>query len=489
MKKTLFVALILVLPVSLYLIFDSKDEPVFDSNDKAEIKHIFLITVDTLRADHLGCYGYIRNTSPFIDSLAEKGVLFEKAYSQTASTSPSHASIFTGLYPSQHRVLANGYVLDDSYMTLAEILRENGLKTAAFTSTDRHFRRSNISQGFEFYDEPLDTVKTYGFKYRQAGFTIDNAISWLDNFNPENRLFLWIHLFDPHYPYHPPKEYHERIDNDLKQDVFLKYIENFYIDTEVFNKAHLGPDYKYLNNKEKMYKYITNYDAEIEYADDELKRLYDFAERKGLNKNSLWVITSDHGEALGQHHWRQHGAMIYQEEIQVPLIFFSDRNFTSKRIKDVVENFDIFPTILDFLQIEIDDSLATEINSISLSKKIWNAQESLGKNFAFSQRGRKVKEKPIIEGYDERQKYAIQNEKFKYIYRSDAEDEFYDIRQDPFEQTNLTNTATHKYIEEKKVLGENLVELLTKLDKYDNVKTEMVDKKTIERLKSLGYLK
>jgi len=487
MKKALFITLTLVLSVSFCLIFYNKGKSY--NKGKPEIDHVFFITIDTLRADHLGCYGYVRNTSPFIDSLAKKGVLFENAYSQSPSTCPSHASIFTGLYPSQHRVLANGYVLDDSYTTLAEILRENGLKTAAFASTDRHFHQSNIDQGFEFYEEPLDTEKTYGFKYRPARLTINNAIIWLDNFDPKNKLFLWIHVFDPHYPYHPPREYYKELGNDLKKDIFLQYVERFHIDTEVFNMKVLSSDYEQLSSKEKMYEYITNYDAEIKYVDNELRRFYDFVERKGLNKNSLWIITSDHGEALGQHHWLQHGALIYQEEIHVPLIFFSNQKFNSKRIKEVVENFNIFSTVLDFLQIKIVKELATEINSMSLFKKIWNAQENLEKKFAFSERVRKAKKDPIIKIYEERQKYAIQNKDFKYIYRSDSEDEFYDIREDPFEQNNLTNTTTYKYVEEKKAFQKNLSETLSKLEKYENVKTEMVDKKTIERLKSLGYLK
>jgi len=124
MKKVFIILAILILFIFLLFIFFFKEE-------KIRIDHIFLITIDTLRADHLSCYGYPRKTSSFLDSLAEKGVLFEKAISQSATTCPSHASIFTGLYPFQHRVLSNAYVLDDSYTTLAEILREKGLKVAS----------------------------------------------------------------------------------------------------------------------------------------------------------------------------------------------------------------------------------------------------------------------------------------------------------------------------------------------------------------------
>lgn len=481
MKKALSITLIPVLFISSCFIFYKKDE--------IKIDHIFLITVDTLRADHLGCYGYIRNTSPFIDSLAENGVLFTRAYSQSASTCPSHASIFTGFYPLQHRVLANHFILDNSYTTLAEILKKNGYKTSAFTSTDRHFHESNINQGFEFYEEPVDTKKTYGFKYRPARLTINNAIVWLDNFNPKNKLFLWIHVFDPHFPYHPPEKYYKEIDNNLKNEMFLKYLEMFHINIEAFSRKILNPNYEHLNNRKKMYEYITNYDAEIRYADEELKRFYNFAERKGLNKNSLWILTSDHGEGLGQHNWLGHSAMIYQEEIHVPLIFFSEQKFKSKRIEDVIENFDIFSTVLDILKIKLDEKLKKEVKSISLLKKIWSTQENLDKNFAFSERERRTRENDVIKVWDEKEKYSIQDENFKYIYRSDFEDEFYNLKEDPLEQNNLINSSTDKYIEEKKTMKEKLLRILNKLKKHRNLKTKIVDKETIEKLKSLGYIK
>lgn len=462
---------------------------IFHKKDEKKFSHIFLIIVDTLRADHLGCYDYIRNTSPFIDSLAKKGVLFERAYSQSASTCPSHASIFTGLYPLQHRVLANHYVLDDSYTTIAEVLRNDGYKTAAFTSTDRHFHKSNINQGFEFYEQPIDTEKTYGFKYRPASLTINNAIIWLDNFNPKNKLFLWIHVFDPHFPYHPPGKFYKEINNNIEKERFLEYIERFHINTEAFSRRILNPNYEHLNNKEKMYEFITSYDAEIRYADDELKRFYNFVERKGLNKNSLWILTSDHGEGLGQHNWLGHAAMIYQEEIHVPLIFYSEQRFNPKRIKGVVENFDIFSTILDVLNIKIDKKLRKEVKSTSLLKNIRNTQESLNKNYAFSERERSTIENNIIKIWDEREKYSIQDEYFKYIYRSGFEDEFYNLKEDPFEQNNLINSRTVEYNEEKKEIKKKLLRILDELKEYKNLKTKIVDKKTIEKLKSLGYVK
>jgi len=198
-KRLIF--LILVFSVSALLLIVGCSRI---AKNKQRIDHIFLITIDTLRADHLGCYGYPRETSPFIDSLAKEGILFEKAYSQSASTVPSHVSIFTGLYPFQHRVLANGYVLVNSYTTLAELLKNKGFKTAAFVSIARCLRGSKINQGFDVFDDPIGTINLMKVNYRPARLTRSSAALWLDNFNPKQKLFLWMHLYDPHVPYLPP---------------------------------------------------------------------------------------------------------------------------------------------------------------------------------------------------------------------------------------------------------------------------------------------
>ncbi|MHC4220645.1 MAG: sulfatase, partial [Planctomycetota bacterium] len=160
---------------------------------------ILLITLDTLRADHLSCYGYPRRTSPFIDSIAAEGVRFTRAFAPMATTVPSHASMLTGLYPLQHGVLKNGNRLSDDVGTLPEILASAGFETAGFVSTNRHFADGNLHQGFRHFDEPAP--EGLELQYRCAEQTLDTARAWLAQTPPPPRLFLWIHLFDPHMPY------------------------------------------------------------------------------------------------------------------------------------------------------------------------------------------------------------------------------------------------------------------------------------------------
>ena len=163
--------------------------------------HIVFVTLDTLRADHLHTYGYPRNISPFIDGLAERGVVFERAYASISSTGPSHATMFTGLYPLQHRVQKNGQGLPNEFVTLAESLAARGFDTGAFVSSRASLRSGNLDRGFQVYDDPQ---RKTGAPYRPANETIDAAIDWLENRRDSGPYFLWLHLFDMHLPWRAP---------------------------------------------------------------------------------------------------------------------------------------------------------------------------------------------------------------------------------------------------------------------------------------------
>lgn len=481
MKDKIRLILLIIFSVSIFLFLFSCKKT---GGKKIKIDRIYLIIIDTLRADHLSCYGYPRNTSPFIDSLAKEGILFEKAYSQSSSTCPSHASIFTGLYPFQHRVLANGYVLDNSYTTLAELLRDNGFKTAAFASTDRHFRATKINQGFDFYEDPVGTMQLIGRVYRSARLTKNSAKIWLDNFNPDQKLFLWLHLYDPHIPYRPPQKHIQEIKESLSEKAFLQHIEKIPVDLEVFD-----------HNKEKMYGRISRYDAEIRYVDQEFKHFFSVIEHKGLNENALWIITSDHGEGLGQHKWYEHGKHIYQEEIHVPLIFyFSNKKVEPKRIKDVVENFDIFSTLIEALGINISKNLKKEVKSISLWGKITRNESVIEKEHSFSER--RIYETNLKKMYpgiptwqlnfEEGEKYCLQNRNFKYIFRTKLPDELYNLAKDPFELNNIIDKK--EYEKDKIVLREELSKILNEIKNYQGKKLKKVNQEELEKLRSLGYI-
>lgn len=457
---------------------------LFHTGSRSSRKYVFVITIDTLRADHLGCYGYPRDTSPFLDSLAARGVVFDNAVSQSATTCPSHASIFTGLYPSQHRVLANGNVIDDSVTTLAEILGEKGVCTAAFTSTDRHFLRSGIHRGFSFYEEPVDTALTYKLHYRPAEQTIDHAAIWLANFDPAKDLLMWIHVFDPHQPFRKVEEFYQKVDIPEKKASLLEFLKKRQINMEIFN-----------NDPEDLYRYITLYDSEIRYVDAHLERLFRLIESKDMLDKSYWIITADHGESLGQHNWLGHAKPLYQEDIHVPLIFFDGSGKASKGIREkrLVENFNIFPTVLDLFRIEPANSVKKEMQAVSLLPLGTGEVEAKAKEFVLSERQHYnslpdyAPEVPFWRrDWEDGEKFSIQFKGWKYIHRTTSDDELYNLIEDPLELNNRIEEK--KGVAEYPVLLGTMTKMLQIFEGYRGKKVKLIDEQAIKRLRALGYL-
>ncbi len=437
------------------------------------IDRIFLITIDTLRADHLGCYGYPRNTSPFIDSLAEKSILFTKAFSNSATTSPSHASLFTSLYPIQHKVIRNYHILDESFVTLAELMRDGGYQTAGVVSFAPLFIEGNLHRGFDFFFEPEYARKNVGrnAKYRVARDSVSAAIKWLNEQTPDERFFLWLHLFDPHTPRKPEKRFLRKFEN--------KSEEEFQSFTEFLLSDHKIPLKFYGNDPKKMTAAMNRYDAEVLFVDTELRRFYRRAEKNGLNARSLWIVTSDHGEGLGNHGWGGHVKNIYNEQLHVPLIIHSPSDaFGKASIDHVVNLVDLLPTI-------------TELGGVSLSKRIDGMQgESLVALFSESEEGNQPKgwafaqsrRFPSPKGPP--LKYALQEGDYKYIYHESHPDEFFQLEKDPYETTSIAESETEK---EKEMKGK-IEKMIKEYGKPSKLKPRSMSKEIIEMLKDIGYV-
>jgi choline-sulfatase len=274
-------------------------------------QNVLLITIDTLRADHLGCYGFSLARTPRIDALARSGVRFAEAISSAPITLPSHASILTGLYPPAHGVRDNGaYALPDEAITLQETLKKAGYDTAAFVSAVVLGRRYNLAQGFDVYDDNLwseDAPKIFMIRERPARRTVDRALEWLEKRRErkaEAPFFVWVHMFEPHQPYEPSAA-----------------------------DAALAPSL---------------YDGEIAGADRQVGRLLDGIEHEA--KNTLVVLTADHGESLGEHGEKTHGVFVYDATVHVPLIFRQPRLLKPGRvIAQAVRTVDVTPTVLGSL--------------------------------------------------------------------------------------------------------------------------------------------
>ncbi len=240
---------------------------------------VILISVDTLRADHLSGYGYTRLRTPHIDSLARGGTLFAEISSQAPITLPSHVSLFTSTYPFANGIKENAQVLPPGAVTLATVLTAHGYKTAAFIGGFFLDRRYGLAQGFQTYDSPFGTRVLKGALdlKRPASQVLDAAEHWLEP-NSGHPFLLFVHLFDLHQPYDAPAAYRAR-----------------------------AP--------------ASEYDQELAYVDDSLGSFFEFLARKGLDQRALVVLFSDHGESLGDHGESTHGYFIYRSTLHVPLIF------------------------------------------------------------------------------------------------------------------------------------------------------------------------
>ncbi len=278
--------------------------------------NLLLITVDTLRADRLGCYDFPAARTPFIDRLAGEGVRCTHATTAAPITLPSHATILTGLYPPAHGVRDNGaYALGQGAVTLAERLHDAGYTTQAFVSALVLNRRYGLDQGFDGYDDDLwseDAPPTFMIRDRSALKTADRVVPWLEEWGstPDAQpFFVWVHFFDPHQPYEP----------SLREQL----------------------------------RTLTPYDAEIATVDLALGRILGSLEEQGALDSTLVVFTSDHGESLGEHGEKTHGIFIYDATIRVPLILRLPGLFSpGTEYLSPVRTVDIMPTVLSVLKLE-----------------------------------------------------------------------------------------------------------------------------------------
>lgn len=461
-----------------------KEAPASSSYLKSNFKHIVFISIDTLRADHLSCYGYPRTTTPFLDNLANKGLRFTNAFSPISTTAPSHTSMLTGLYPLQHKVMKNGDRLNDSFTTLPELLQKQGFTTVGFSATNVHFKPSNLAQGFALFNEPSDeyiqgSVQKTGKIYRDAKDTIDEAVGWINGGKTPDKFFLFIHLFDPHRIFSPPTQHLEAVTASVLDP---EAMTDFLI-----AQQHIKPEF--YQDRKQLLTTINAYDGEIHFADGELARLFATIQAKGLENETLWIVTSDHGEGLGAHMYAEHGRNIYNEQIHVPLIIYPSSTGAAHELSEIVQNVDLMPTIADLLDITQDSLIPYPLEGVSLQPYMTSEKKGIPHEFGFAQR-RAYQEKPganappkeLIE-YEEGEKFTIFTKQQKLIYNTVRGEEMYDIMTDPYETIDLASQHHPMQTLLKETMGKKIKELKSDFQ----IEKSTVDKKTIKSLKELGY--
>ena len=335
---------------------------------------IILISIDTLRADHLPIYGYRNVQTPAIDQLARDAVVFDRAYAHSPQTLPSHTSLFTGKLPFEHGVRDNlGFSVKQGARTLASLLNGQGFATAGFVSAYVLRGETGIGQGFGTYDDRFQPTPVQ----RDGAATLAEAERWLDA-QTSNRLFLFLHLYEPHSPYAPPERY-----------------------------RHYDP-----------------YDGEIAYSDELVGRLMASLERRRLYSGALVILLSDHGEGLGDHGEQEHGLFLYSETIRVPLIVkLPDGRHAGRRVTTPVQHLDLLPTILDLLGTGVPGDLRGRSLVPAFAGRAIPEQglyaETLQPRYSF--------------GWSEL--YALTDTRYRFIRA--PRDELYDLEQDAKERRNV----------------------------------------------------
>jgi arylsulfatase A-like enzyme len=462
--------------------------------------NIILISIDTLRADRLGYNGYKRSITPNIDRLAREGTVFRCAVSQSPWTLPSHASIMTSLYPSQHGASQVTSKLDKNFVTLAELLRDASYETAAFTGGGWISPIFGLDQGFDFFDHYSEhnlhlryiptaaRLKLPLFEEKICfSFAVPKIIRWLQANAAQNKpFFLFIHTY----------EVHNYFLNNEKLNPYLNRIG--FQHREKLPDFTRGPHPRFANNiiqwvltaEEKKLEYFQAlYDAEILFTDRLINDILNELNSLGLMNRTLIILTSDHGEGFNKALKRiHHGGRLHNDQLLVPLIFRLPGVFSKNKIIDgQVQLIDILPTILDVLNLQPPK----EINGVSLLKYV-GTSGTVDERQAFSEElGFKINEANFREQVKDNYRIVSIISQGKKFIRSPVKDEIYDMRNDPEEAQNLLQQRSSLVNRFEMTLDQFTSKYrpihILREEPEKAKKGELAE--TMEKLKSLGYLK
>ena len=365
------------------------------SNTPAQ-HNVVLIIIDTLRADHLHCYGYPRETSPVIDELAAEGARFTNAFTAWPETSPSVASMLTGLYPQRTGVVrATPNRLPERLITLPEVLQAAGYQTIAAVENPVLSSELNYNQGFELY------LGSWDRKRWQDADKL--ATNWLrTQRDPGRPFFLYVHLIDPHAPYEP-RSYDRVFVGDDHYDA-TRTVE---VKDREFDAVGGFPGFSRLGDRRELAFYVAQYDAEIRSVDARTGNLLEVLDQLGLRAGTLVIFSSDHGEGFGEHNYYWHGLFPYDETSRVPLIV-SGRGVKPRAMADLVSLVDLTPTILDFLGLPRMD----ELDGVSLKPLLLGERARLDRQWIYTESGKA-----------ERYQRSVRNQDYKLIFVPDGREQ------------------------------------------------------------------
>jgi len=411
--------------------------------------NILYIVIETLRADHLGCYGYLRDTSPHIDRIAEKGILFENFYSVSSWTNPTVATLFTGLYPGAvfppaEHAQAIKQVFPEM-RTLAKILKEAGYHTIAFNEHPGLNRQLNYDQGFQDFHELWLTSEWQKFGGIGKENMVEKFKAALEQ-SQDRPWFIYSHLLYPHALYDAPQPYREMF----------------------------GPHYHAIRWEESL-RVINAYDGEVRYTDEIIGAIFRQLEQAGLLGETVVIITADHGEGFWDHGYQGHGNTLHEELLHIPLVIYppGGRQHQPARITHKASNLDLFPTVLDLAGIPPPGTSAGK----SLLR-FWQRGSSQEDGLIFSESCR-------IHCVDS---VALISGNYKMIYHASDAVEFYDLAADPFETKGLAASRDQQIVSEMSAHIKHHLASNARQRKQRIIRKQELDQGVLEHLKSLGYL-
>jgi arylsulfatase A-like enzyme/Tfp pilus assembly protein PilF len=431
-KKIIVVLVICILVAAAVtaLLFLSKDHKKIEAGDL----NLLVVTLDTTRADRLGVYGYEPAQTPNLDFLARNGIMAEHCYTPVPLTLPAHCSLFTGKYPISLNVRDNGtYIMGEGEVTLAEKMKEKNYHTFAVIAAFVLLSKFGLAQGFDLYDDSLNSHKMYNNYTSEipADDVFRKFMQWFEK-NHRRRFFAWVHLYDPHIPYTPPKKYAEK-----------------------FEDTQEG-----------------RYDGEVAFADSCVGEIVEKLKSLDLLESTLIVVVGDHGEAFGEHQEYGHGIFCYEEALEVPLIFYNPRLFPrGRRLTSRLNLIDIMPTILELYGL----SIPPEVQGRSFASL-------LAGNEAKNQRGVYFES---MHGRDEMgwaPLTGLIDGKYKYI--SLPQPELYDLAADKEEKENLFLKQNRL----AKELDQKLMKWVAELSKTGGESRRGLSPEDKRHLQSLGYI-
>jgi len=453
--------------------------------------NLIVVLVDTLRADHLGFYGYERDTSPFLDSVAKEGVVFERAYSTSSFTRESVSALFTGRLPSLSGSMGWNAAPSDQLVGLGQLFLNAGYRTGFFTTT-LMLDDERYAQGFE---EVGRLAKKAGLS-RESQRLTNRALKFIEKHGDES-FMLYLHYLDPHGPYHPPTELHSRIAETIHEKPIGLY-KDLRREVPKYVSDGFGP------GEARFEDMVARYDAEIVDLDNAIRSLFEGLERSGQIDKTMVVLTADHGEEFLEHGFIEHAWTLYNESIHVPLVFWAPGHLEPQRVTQPVSHLDVLPTIAKLMQLPLNarlsdgeplfsddlqpiDKLRPVVSELLIKHRCVIRSAQVGDwKYVQARRWLSPAERSDISTREGQLEKASRDQEFDY-WGEVVLEELFNLADDPLETTNLVDAEPDQLANMRAIMSQH--ERNARLANPDqHGQPQELDEEEQQRLKDLGYL-